>query len=421
MNPNERLLQLTRAALQGFTAGRTPLEWQQGMVRQVAWLSNFSAAYSWLNTTQKAARLNNQPLLGRCLPELLQQNGVPSVESTPTPTLAQTSSPSSPPKPPIPKYRLQQDKLAAAVADPQSYLPSPWQLSPQTDLQHLSVLAKDVVWDSPTRQIHTDRFAPPRHSFGAMPMAIDDQAWRQNLVERVRQGLSQQGLSQRRSSASRSTPPHILLAMAQKPATLAAQWDLPLTGQTVAHDQLIALVQPQSQQQDFRGDASRTVPTSQSNQLPDTSIAVPKSRNAAPQVMATDPSANPVFANLADANRALAQSVGSDRSASGVSGAAEREFWQNGAQHQTPNQNGAADVPIDPPTLQPLISELHSLHHQNSSEPFSASSDPSFSVSSTIRQAAQQPDDLSEIERNWLTANIKRILDEEARRYGIDV
>jgi hypothetical protein len=65
---------------------------------------------------------------------------------------------------------------------------------------------------------------------------------------------------------------------------------------------------------------------------------------------------------------------------------------------------------IEPPTRQPLLPDL--LPPQDGSA--------SSTTTPSTRQAIRQEEG-SEAELNWLAVSLKRILDEEARRHGIDV
>ncbi|HEY9640156.1 MAG TPA: hypothetical protein V6C57_06710 [Coleofasciculaceae cyanobacterium] len=422
----------TASTRQALMAGRSPQSWQRHLLREIAWLGDLPLAYAWVRPLEHpvSCQLNRQPLLGHGLAALTQspvEEGRSNPPSGRSPQVRPSSQPSGDGMTPVTRFanptqgasRIAAVKVPVKLQAGDRSFPegSPFQLAPQAASTLLSHLAGAAIpspsWHQPSAPIHLPS-APAK----PLPPVETDQTWQRQLTQRVQQSLHLPWQAAEQIIPVPPATPTILAAPADPAPPSADPWAAPLAGRTVPLSWLTELTdlrQVQPQGPPVTGSspaksASQPQPDRYPTRSPSTSAWIapgatrgrshpPGEDRFMPQPGFTDssmPAAPWDSAAPASATNAPWPLV-----SGGISSA-------HGDEQPQPYVHPAEA--IEPPTRQPLLPEL--LPPQGGSI--------SSTTAPTIRQAIHQ-EDRGEDELNWLSVSLKRILDEEARRHGIDV
>ncbi|MEZ4706872.1 MAG: hypothetical protein R3A44_06690 [Caldilineaceae bacterium] len=420
-----------------FKAGQAPTCWQQQIGRAASRVHTLATACAWLEKLAVTRpRLRTEPLLGHCLEAVANQEPPPVVEDTSAPAsksgrapaeaLAEKEAAAPNAQPVQPAGR--RAKLAAF--DHQSQ-PHPALTEPKrADRALLHRLAGQSIAQPKSPKSVSPPSSPPatRHPSPA-PISEPTQA-KVDLAEQLSQRVASR--LHRQNGKTLSTPkerPHkneVSPSSTGKTARLAQQWAHPLDGQRAAVEQLQYWSQRQRQVEATQPEAQRA---SASNPAPVTDSAtrhapMPAFAPNRPTVRHASPPAS--NAPLGQGHRddamngnTLAQRQGAVAPAAVASADAQSDQFggQNtnaGGHHAAADANDVADnAPlVAPPQIAQKLPKL--------TAPQAPDHAPTPIAAVTARQGALS-NLLSDDDLSGLAANIKRILDAEARRYGIDV
>lgn len=410
------------------TGGRVPLAWQRAMRAREAWLKEWPAMCSWIQSlTSLPLRLRDGLLLGPYLAALTGGNDVgqasePGEEAAEnrakpwawsgangilSPPAGKERNSSAPDKrerfkawanargnanAPAGQARTEQ---AAAQR-----LPRVRQLAPQAGRHLLRKLAGDAALAASAGRAQGRRAMVNRPQHKVARPAPGDAATHQEWL---------QGLARRSADALHSVSAPVPDQDAQWPreVTQSDPWATPVTGRMASRATLAHLAGVQASS---RRGANRRQQAAEGSSYTEGASADATGNGGQ---RATSSSASSGARWLGRAEAAGANGRGSERRAADV----EPVDFAPGANHLQPDDDGAPPrqhSPVQPPTVAPSLPTLRTP---------SSSREPAFPLaSSMIRQeGVQQREAGDEDELIELSERVRRILTEEARRFGIDV
>jgi hypothetical protein len=446
-----------------LAGGQAPVLWQRDLGRATARLEALRRASAWLTTLAAVRpRLQDDPLLGRRLAELTNRVAQPTGSRPETDRIRRprpawserppARGPSIPPEDKASPAPSQSGipKASAATARQSSQAPGeqpsrrwalpPLRLEAQASRAFLGPLAGEAASATgPDRfRDRQTRGLPQPRTRVSPPVAHDRAAqrnWLRGLARRVERSLLQNGpyLHLRSQPASPEQP-----ELARGPS-LTDPWAAPLGGQPASADLLARLAgtsvsdsygsgrtaQPQqashrpslrrSTERPFAAAAGETQPWSRTGlapsddlvQWPGASVPVGDShgfgRADQPQAASQQPSFS----------RSVQQSIAA---AAGATPTEDTPGDVLATEASAKKRDGGGFAPpagIAPPRMGASLPPL--LAPQSVHEP------PPTIATDAIRRGGRQEAAMAEDDLSMLAAKIKRILEEEARRYGIDV
>jgi hypothetical protein len=396
-----------------FSAGRGPGHWRRSLECSVTQVAEIRRVTRWIEANTLAPpKLCQEPLLGRSLSALTK-----SEVAHPPETLPELSPPKTS-KAPIPETSLKHDREHCPVEEktkPPAAQRSrretalPHRLAPSVSRSHLEKLAGSDAApkgsDQPQRCVPEPpakpklKTAPP-----AAPDPVKEQEWLQRRVRRV-----ECDLAPKKGAPSRDHPPRPSPTKPPGPpqdAPLIEQWAKPLQGETAPPDLLTRLVSQVVEKPD---------------QVEQESAVKTSSPVPAQTVGGTDPTFRQPAVGSAVATRELVtnkpdtmvrgeDSPGSIKRPSTVTAPEVNGGKREG--HALLDRPERIAPPLDATTL-PILDATPDVIEPPPMSPLKAVFN--------RRETDAAKETAGEDHLQLLSAKIKRILDEEARRYGIDV
>jgi hypothetical protein len=416
MNQATMLFQLIPSCRLTLTGEGLPAYWQRQMVERTSWLKNLQFTCTWVETVNTIPpRLNNEPLLGRCLTMPIDQvSTLPTLDSAETrieplryPWTGDLARRDRPPVPSLPNFSprpttaKQRNQISGGLgfssgeatrSQPPALFPS--QLEPQADRTLLSRLAAETIVSEGLNQpsgTMLNGFPPPRDAvmLPVPPAPTVHPNWQRDLVRRVRRSLNQN-----RAAAflgPEFAPPEPLESGAEE-SLLADQWVSPLSGQVASSDLLAHLVSlPGSGQ----GDSRSRVKAGSANQT---------KAGSSPQQPLARRSPSPVAGESPGSSTATSTGVIPQR--------VKKPILSENLPESDSGIAAASQSPIELPTVRTSLSNLL--------PPQEVATFGTEVASAMLRWDASK-EETGEEDLSLMADQIKRILDEEARRHGIDV
>jgi hypothetical protein len=449
MNGWQRLFGPTDKGKVIFIGGRAPSHWRRELARCISRLGTLRRACAWVETEARSQpKLCDGPLLGACLTTLTGYEVADSGSlepGTPRPQRPGSAKPeplrkhdwdwsglgkvtekqTSPLKPEAPQpQRSGLSQLKPRLA------PMPLQLSAKAGRTLLSKLtgqkmtAEGPGWSQQrppgaASAVRT-RVPPP-----AVLERADQQDWLHDLARRAERALRRKELERgpKFPSGSPDQP------RPDRAPALAEQWAIPLQGESAPADLLVRLVSPSRSDGDHAGGEAQAEGTPRQPsgartenrhfRLQDETVPphITENRPLAESLASTGgeapdgvSSGQPVRTDSSDQGHLLSPQTVSSRPAGVWAGSPSL------ATDSTGNPDGQREAPvrIAPPREAPVLPSLRPPRRVN--EPISPL------AAAIIKQEARQVEEATDEEDlTALSTKIKRILDEEARRHGIDV
>lgn len=417
-------------------AGQAPSCWRRQIGHAARRVHLLTTACAWLEKLAvERPRIRTEPLLGRCLAAVANQEPPPPLEETAPSAFKPARAPAAAPlDKPITAPNSERNQPTRrpkwSAADRQERPRPTLTEQKQADAALLHRLAGPSGPSPRSLKSVSLPSAPPatRH-LSPTPVAEPMQA-KAKLSERV----SQRAANRLRSPGGEglSTPPEafsseVSHAMAAKTARLAQQWTQPLTGQRATGAQLHYWAQRQrvasaAQPATNRPAASHPTPAADPagprTSMPEAAANRPAYRHAptpASTLSAGSRYADGVISGSARAHKAEAVALTSAAPAAGQNGPFSGQNDEIGGFHTSTADASDPMVntpPVAPPQIAQKLPQLTAPHTPEQA--------PMPVATATARQSALS-NLLSDDDLGGLAANIKRILDAEARRYGIDV
>ncbi len=434
--------------------GRAPACWQRNLARSTARLDALRRACTWLEAPVAVRiRLRDEPLLGHCLAALTGQAARPAEPQPETsrPRRFRSARPEHATKRQrsmapgrnwgaIASQSGDLKKPVTAKPPPQASdkqpsrrrAPAPLQLELETNRALLNRLAGETVLaadpNRPRRQRPREPLAPKaRVSPSTSQESAARQDWLRDLARRAERSLRQDGLDPGPMPwrvSGRQLEPGLI-------PSLADQWAVSLKGRSASAALLAHLAnlpvglrnssghetQPwtaSSHAPGARSPGQAVMPGAEAARPWTASPHIPGDRSpgqaVTPGVGAGQPRAVPDhFPVSRSLERSLTPAGGQDLAGSGLTGGAT----VGGSRTENAGVEPAPTARIAPPRVRPSLPPL--LTPQLANEP------PLTMATATVRQEARQETTAAGEDLNLLADRIKRILDEEARRHGINV
>lgn len=441
MNSAQELLQASHCCTCALQAGRAPDRWRQDLQQQTTRIKALSQQCRWIASVAKVQmKLQDHPLWGSCLPSLTGGSDRPTkprppvTRSRPVPSAQQAlSSPSAEPDcPPLKRFprrsptepqRTKQLAPSVILKEPQAELIpcsayEPLRLPTQASADLLQCLvqkpapAKPFLEPvcEPKLQGASTPDIPPRQRFSPivptpkeppkLPRVVcldsaNQKRWRQQLIQRSDDSLRSRSqylntpVSQRLQQKNLIEPLAVEESLSHSERESSSNPWLCSLGTTAPLDLLTDLVTPRSTISSLHDRTSEPEP--QRRSLPAHEPRFLPKQQAPEQVTTPSHSAIAPWQNTQTRSPLETLSQSSE---------------------PTQKHKAAAELErIDPPavatTLPPLVA--------------SQTGEDSPSVTTPLIQQRAQQEAMPETDLDGLASQIKRILDEEARRYGINV
>lgn len=442
-----------------FAGGRAPVSWQRELARHIAKLNDLSQACQWVNDSANIdLRLQDSPLLGHYLADLTAQPAptkpapetvqVPHRRFTWTkPLQKQQQKPDFPDDRPSKRSQIEfPGKPTPTKPIPQEVrkLRSPSSVSLESQasqalLHRLAGETGSIANLSLTQRSHSQLISLAKQgALSAPQVSVTHQDWLERLTHRVRHTLNPDTFERLNrfylpSSISLHQPER------SQGLGLVEQWAMPLNGRSAPPELLHHLANLPTKTRLSAPEAEVQAATNQTLGQ-QTSRGASTSETEQHQPMSQYTTASGWLARLAHAplntNNGFPQKgtpPGSPQhrlttqdtplTAPSFTDGTQSQLTQNLV--PSDRENGVRDVrevsiepatsaQIAPPVVSVPLPQLHPPQTVNMPAPTIAAF--------TARQGAKQEETATtEDDLNKLAAQIKRILDEEARRYGIDV
>ena len=400
-----------------FQAGQAPTCWQKQIGRTASRVHMVASACAWLEKLAiTRPQLRTTPLLGRCLEAVANQEPpvvaeVPVAASkpsrAPTTTPVQKASPASPSTSSEVGRRRWQGAAPHDRTQPRPALTGP-KRADRTLLHRLAgqaVAQRQPPKSAPVALPPTAKVQPVPAFEPAQAKASLSEQVTQRAARRLRGQSNKMLPTQTVWASSNDETAHSLTA---KVAWLAQQWAQPLHGPRAAAAQLHYWAQRQPQ-----GEAPQSAPKRTSAANP-AALAEPTNARAPIPDVAPNRSADRLGAPSAEAappNRDPGVNAQFGSTLANQKTAAERTGPFNAPSAEDMDLTDGAPL-VAPPQIAQKLPKLTAPHSPDLA--------PTPIAAATARQGALS-NLLSDDDLSGLAANIKRILDAEARRYGIDV
>jgi hypothetical protein len=402
-----------------FSGGKAPACWQRQIERSAAAPKAIERACRWLEEMAGPPKLHGEPLLGRCLPELLD---APPATEEPAPA-EEPRQPRRATKPPAPATSQKKRPPRPQAHDPEhadSFAPAkqPARATHALLEQHAAPRKgrsrrgqADVLPQRPVRKSALWLQKPAQGAAGKGQAATatgHGGAWAGRLVERVRRrALGHDGETERRSGSPGRLPAELAGAGERPAGGLTAQWERLLSGQTFSAEQL---------EQMATGRVTRQRRTSGKGN---------KGRLAAGDKPADQAQQDDrPAAGSAGRRRSGAQTLsGRRRAGRGRPGSWNGEAHENAVavepagvhemgRYEPVDERSLAATRFQPPQMAERLPPLRPPLPNGLAIPAAAAA----AARSARDEGAAAGDDLDELARK-----LNRILEEESRRFGIDV
>ncbi|MCB9152033.1 MAG: hypothetical protein H6641_25030 [Caldilineaceae bacterium] len=401
-----------------FQAGQAPTCWQKQIGRAASRVHKVATACAWLEKLAVTRpQLRTTPLLGRCLEAVANQEPPVVVAEAPVaapkPSRVRTTTPaektSTAPQSASDEMGGRRQRWTALdhQARPRPALTGP-KRADRTLLHRLAgqaVAQRQPPKSAPVALPPTAKVQPVPAFEPAQAKASLSEQITQRAARRLRGQSNKMLPTQRERASSNDETAHALTAKAVR---LAQQWAQPLQGPRAAAAQLHYWAQRQPQ-----GEAAQSAPkrTSAANRAAATEPANVRTSipGAAPHRSADQPDAPSAAA--APPNRDPGVNAPFGSSLANQKTAAERTDPFNAPSAEDMDLTDSAPL-VAPPQIAQKLPKL--------TAPQASDLAPAPIAAVTARQSALS-NLLSDDDLGGLAANIKRILDAEARRYGIDV
>jgi hypothetical protein len=418
------LLELGRCCTEALKVGLAPRGWQQDCQRQTKSVRSLPQSCHWLQSANPILpKLQDQPLLGSCLPKLVEESDRTSTDAVVSPARSQPQiearSQSQKTVPDCPKPR-RFPRRSAFVEPPASPEPEP-QLQPQPKIpcsakEPLQLPARastnllQCLVEKPTPKPKAEQFKPeaprqrytppvlpaPRTRKPAQEACVDvarQKRWRQQLVERTEDCLR---------SKSRAFEP---LALKEKSVMVE---ELPSKPKPVPDPWMVGKTKPQSVCNPWVSALGKPVPLDLL-----VNLSTPKSSGKVSPVVSQE---SAIRQQRSEPSPSISKSPAPMQKVEDVSSRSRplSEFWQAPQSEKRLSQFGEQlkrAEPIDPPAIAPTLPKLVAPQTGESASP----------VTSPLIEQRSRQEAIPEADLDGLASQIKRILDEEARRYGINV
>lgn len=410
-----------------LAGGRAPTWWERTMVHRTAWLNGLRRDCAWIETlSAMRVRLRDGPLLGSGLAALTAQGPrpgepLPQVAQpgrAPGPTHPRVREPAQPSPPRSPGEARPADQMPGKAPSRRSALP-PLQQEPTASHAALARLAGGAVPDvERSSAFHQQAGETLEPGTSASPQisqeAGDHRDWLHQVAQRVTHSLRQDGPDRSPGRASLDPPE------AGEGPPVAELWAKPLDGLPASADLLTRLAGAPVADADRPGrEASRWEvgrPAASSDWLA-RPAGVPGADNDGSAYKAPIEPLSGRAPVIPPRNQLTTQTT------------KDHYLWQTGELAPTEGTPAAAIPPstsrrediggglasptrIAPPKAASLLPPLL---------PPQVASGPPSPVTAAIVQQDGRQEEATEEDLSALAAKVKRILDEEARRHGIDV
>lgn len=410
-----------------FAGGQAPSIWQRDLTRHATWISKLEFVSAWIKTLAGTeARLMVGPLMGYSLEELTEHGFLDSTEMLPETPLPMRFADISA------GFFRQRERALTTPDTPLPVKPSiresgpqpshdrmlpPRQLESSVKREFLSSLAGETARAYVTKYPQRQRFwasQPTRNRSALLPQVDSDEVtglareWLDTQTQRVERTLCQHNLAPKPTKRrDKELPPDS--SHPETTDSLAAQWALPLPGQAAPAELLIHLV---------------SEPENHSNGASSKRGTETKSRHSlSPQPMVNEGSDGvwdvpvPLVFSQSTPPRDKSQGAWFTQPSLHTSKEAGALIAPSSANDQTIDIDGEQGLAAAsaPSQEAPMLPALHP--RRKAGEPVLPQ------ASDFVKPETKQVEVASgeEKELNDLSAQIKRILDEEARRHGIDV
>ena len=418
-----------------FAGGQAPACWQRDFSRIVRKQDGLNRACSWVAAAVKSRplRLQTQPLWGNCLAELVNvpfREPIEAQQDEPTRRKTRTQTPNFARKPVIVpaaehKPSKQAQELTEVLANP-----------PKVKRDFLQQLAKAAVQTQSTRNRSARKTSSAKRLLDTSAAKLDSttavsipnpadkkstQAWRKSITRKAGQRLTQPDMFNKpgkssvpdRNAAAFSTSKITKLTQGDKQLSAmtasefvsAAEqgkrplsdiseeaWQQPIKGQSVSTNLLKSLTTRGVDNETRREAPQQTRPA---NRL----FAEEQQLPSSGQIIQTEPEKRPP--TLPDIESQHSPTLGHTPAFAA---------WDALKNRSDPRSN---EPHVAPPQMATTLPPLRGQQRPSTPEPPLATA---VTRQSAHREAAAIPEDL-----DMLAAKIKQILDEESRRFGIDV